>query len=67
LDKPWLYDPKPQAECPACGEKIKAGVAVCRSCRAILNRAKAAEFGLVPREAETSLDLGKLREKGSAK
>ena len=67
LDKPWLYDPKPQAECPACGEKIKAGVAVCRSCRAILNRAKAAEFGLVPKEAETSLDLGKLREKGSTK
>jgi hypothetical protein len=31
LDKPWLYDPKPQAECPACAEKIKPGVAVCRS------------------------------------
>jgi hypothetical protein len=67
LDKPWLYDPKPQAECPACGEKIKAGVAVCRSCRAILNREKAAEFGLVPRVTETPLDLMKLREKGSAK
>jgi hypothetical protein len=67
LDKPWLYDPKPQAECPACGEKIKAGVAVCRSCRAILNREKAAEFGLVPREADQPLDLGKLREKGSAR
>jgi hypothetical protein len=45
LDKPWLYDPKPQAECPACGEKIKAGVAVCRSCHAILDREKAAKFG----------------------
>jgi len=67
LDKPWLYDPKPQAECPVCGEKIKAGVAVCRSCRAILNREKAAEFGLVPRESERPLDLTKLREKGSAK
>src|SRR5262249_21017620 len=22
LDKPWLYDPKPQDECPACAEKI---------------------------------------------
>src|SRR6266849_2487423 len=21
LDKPWLYDPKPQDDCPACGEK----------------------------------------------
>jgi hypothetical protein len=48
LDKPWLYDPKPQADCPACAEKIKPGVAVCRSCGAILDRAKAAQFGLAP-------------------
>jgi len=47
LDKPWLYDPKPQDECPACAEKIKPGVAVCRSCGAILDRAKAAQFGLI--------------------
>jgi hypothetical protein len=67
LDKPWLYDPKPLAECPACGEKIKPGVAVCRSCRAILDREKAAKFGLAPRESEQVLDLGKLREKGSGK
>jgi hypothetical protein len=46
LDKPWLYDPKPHADCPACGEKIKAGVAVCRTCGAILDREKAAKFGL---------------------
>jgi predicted nucleic acid-binding Zn ribbon protein len=46
LDKPWLYDPKPQAECPACGERIKSGVAVCRTCGAILDREKAARFGL---------------------
>ena len=56
LDKPWLYDPKPQAECPACGEKIKPGVAVCRACRAILDREKAAQFGLgiVPESARQS-------------
>ncbi len=46
LEKPWLYDPKPLAECPACAEKIKPGVAVCRSCGAILDKEKAAEFGL---------------------
>lgn len=46
LDKPWLYDAKPHAECPACAEKIKAGVAVCRSCGAILDREKAAKYGL---------------------
>jgi hypothetical protein len=47
LDKPWLYDPKPLADCPVCAEKIKPGVAVCRSCGAILDREKAAQFGLV--------------------
>jgi hypothetical protein len=49
LAKPWLYDPKPMAECPACAEKIKPGVAVCRSCGAILDREKAAQYGLSPK------------------
>jgi hypothetical protein len=48
LEKPWLYDPRPMAECPVCAEKIKPGVAACRSCGAILDRAKAAQFGLIP-------------------
>jgi len=47
LEKPWLYDPKPLAECPVCAEKIKPGVAVCKSCGAILDREKAAQYGLV--------------------
>jgi hypothetical protein len=50
LEKPWLYDPKPMADCPACGEKIRPGVAVCRTCGAILDREKAARFGLAERE-----------------
>lgn len=50
LEKPWLYDPKPLAECPVCAEKIKHGVAVCRSCGAILDREKAAQYGLVAPE-----------------
>jgi|SRR4051812_21724168 hypothetical protein len=49
-EKPWLYDPKPLADCPVCGEKIKPGVAVCRSCGAILDREKAAQYGLVAAE-----------------
>jgi hypothetical protein len=49
LEKPWLYDPKPMAECPVCAEKIKHGVAVCRSCGAILDREKAAQYGLASR------------------
>jgi hypothetical protein len=47
LEKPWLYDAKPLAECPVCAEKIKHGVAVCKSCGAILDREKAAQYGLV--------------------
>jgi hypothetical protein len=55
LEKPWLYDPKPLADCPVCAEKIKPGVAVCRSCGAILDREKAAQYGLTPR-TERSAD-----------
>ncbi|HYA96642.1 MAG TPA: hypothetical protein VEH49_01005 [Methylomirabilota bacterium] len=47
VEKPWLYDAKPLSECPACAEKIKPGVAVCRACGAILDRARAAHFGIV--------------------
>jgi len=47
LEKPWLYDARPLADCPVCAEKIKPGVAVCKSCGAILDREKAAQFGLV--------------------
>jgi hypothetical protein len=50
MEKPWLYDPKPLADCPVCAEKIKHGVAVCRSCGAILDREKAAQYGLVAKE-----------------
>ena len=54
VEKPWLYDPKPLADCPVCAEKIKPGVAVCRSCGAILDRDKAAQFGLVSAEEKSS-------------
>jgi len=56
LEKPWLYDPKPATECPACAERIKPGVAVCKACGAILDKEKAARFGLVASapHAETS-------------
>ncbi|HEY2460438.1 MAG TPA: hypothetical protein VGI16_06510 [Candidatus Acidoferrum sp.] len=63
LEKPWLYDPKPMADCPVCAEKIKHGVAVCRSCGAILDREKAAQYGLVPREDKIANGVQRLREK----
>ena len=48
VEKEWFYQPRETAECPGCGEKIKPGVAVCKTCRAILDPAKAALLGLAP-------------------
>src|SRR5260221_11137661 len=54
LEKPWLYDARPLADCPVCAEKNKHGVAVCRSCGAILDREKTAPSGLfAPREKKS--------------
>jgi hypothetical protein len=63
VEKPWLYDPRPLADCPVCAEKIKHGVAVCKSCGAILDREKAAQYGLVAREGGLSSELNHPREK----
>jgi RNA polymerase subunit RPABC4/transcription elongation factor Spt4 len=62
LEKPWLYDARPLADCPVCAEKIKHGVAVCRSCGAILDREKAAQYGLVA-PIEKSADSQRHKEK----
>jgi hypothetical protein len=62
LEKPWLYDPKPLADCPVCAEKIKPGVAVCRSCGAILDRDKAAQYGLVAKEEKMATEAQRHRD-----
>ena len=38
LEKDWFYQTHETVECPGCGEKIKPGVAVCRTCGAILDQ-----------------------------
>jgi hypothetical protein len=48
LEREWAYEPAAMGECPVCGERIKPGVAVCRSCGAVLDREKARQFGIVP-------------------
>jgi hypothetical protein len=48
LEKEWFYQARETVECPGCGEKIKPGVAVCRTCRAILDPIKATSLGLAP-------------------
>jgi hypothetical protein len=54
LEKEWSYEPQQRIDCPACGEKLKPGVAVCRVCGAVLDRAKAQQFGLGATPAQTS-------------
>jgi hypothetical protein len=46
VEREWAYVPMRLSDCPACGEKVKSGVAVCKHCRAILDPAKAAQHGL---------------------
>ena len=54
LEKEWFYQARETVECPGCGEKIKPGVAVCRTCGAILDRAKAASLGLAAPSSESA-------------
>lgn len=46
VEREWSYVPMRMADCPACGEKVKTGVAVCKHCGAILDAEKAAKHGL---------------------
>jgi hypothetical protein len=46
VEREWAYVPLRLAECPACGEKVKPNVAICKHCHAILDVEKAARHGL---------------------
>jgi hypothetical protein len=54
LEKEWFYQARETSDCPGCGEKVRAGVAVCKTCGAILDRDKAAALGLAPMAAAQS-------------
>src|SRR5882672_7330636 len=47
LEKEWHYQARETEECPGCGERVKPGIAVCKSCHAILDRDKALALGLI--------------------
>ncbi|HEV2298310.1 MAG TPA: hypothetical protein VGR72_07320 [Candidatus Acidoferrales bacterium] len=57
LEREWAYVPQRQMDCPACGEKVKPGVALCKHCNAILDADRAARFGL-----PAAASLGKSRD-----
>ena len=46
VEREWAYVPMRMNDCPACGEKVKPSVAVCKHCGAILDAEKAAKHGL---------------------
>jgi hypothetical protein len=46
VEREWAYVPMRMNECPACGERVKPAVAVCKHCGAILDAEKAAKHGL---------------------
>ena len=47
MNKEWHYQVRETEECPGCGDRVKPGVAVCKSCHAVLNREKALALGLI--------------------
>ena len=60
LEKEWYYRaPAYAGECPGCGERVKPGVAMCRSCGAILDREKAMALGLL--QAAPAVAVGEQR------
>lgn len=46
-EREWAYEPTEMTACPACGERIRPGVAICRHCNAILDETKARQFALL--------------------
>lgn len=56
VEREWAYVPMRMSDCPACGEKVKSGVAVCRHCHAILDPEKAAKHGLAERIPQPTPD-----------
>jgi len=62
FNKEWYYQVRETAECPGCGERVKPGVAVCKSCGAILDREKALALGLLQPPSEKQLDPAQVKQ-----
>jgi hypothetical protein len=67
MEKEWHYRARETAECPGCGERLKPGVAVCKSCGAILDREKAAALGLGVGLVAAAEQVEKVAESNSAR
>jgi hypothetical protein len=52
VETEWAFIAPPEMfNCPACAERLRVGVAICKACGAVLDREKAEEFGLLQEAA----------------
>jgi hypothetical protein len=51
IEREWAFVPQQMADCPACGERVKASAAVCKHCGAVIDAEKAAKHGISGRAA----------------
>jgi len=49
IERDWAFVPQHLVDCPACGEKVKPNVAVCKHCGAVLDEERAAKHGVTVR------------------
>ena len=54
LEREWAYVPQRSVDCPVCGEKVKAGVALCKHCGAVLDAERAAKYGVAAQREPVS-------------
>jgi hypothetical protein len=47
-ERDWAHSVQPTLECPGCGTNLRPKVAVCKSCGAVIDAAKAKALGILP-------------------
>ncbi len=55
LEREWNSTPKVMQDCPFCGAKIPAAVAICRECKGVLDADKALKGGLISPEDHANI------------
>lgn len=54
LERDWKTNVQPNYECPGCGTRVKAKIAVCPACGCVLDRERAERLGMIPRAASSA-------------
>lgn len=68
VTREWAFQaPGEMFDCPVCAETLKVGVAVCKACGAILDKEKAAAFGLSVEQRPEPVPVDKSAKRKGAK